>query len=458
MDTWVGVRPATRFGASAWQPVEPDGFGPWTAEFVVSGQVSEDCLYLNVWAPTDRAGGPKPVLVWIHGGAFVQGSGSIPVYDGRAIAAQGVVVVTINYRLGVLGFLAHPSLAEQGETPEDQGNFGLLDQIAALRWCKANVAAFGGNPDAITVAGQSAGAISVHMLVASARARGLFCRAIAQSGPPELLPVPTREQAEAQGLAFAAGFEQPDLQALRALPVEELTRRLPPGPRFVPMADGHLWPAWPPRASHATWGDAVPMIVGQTQDENSGLDAHYGSDEPQRLTEMLGRQFGDDAPAWLDRHLQQAGGHVAEAYREASRGRWLAALWNWARTRGLPPGAPLYAYHFDRVLPGPLAGLYGAFHTSEVPYALATLDALVDRPLTPDDHALSATINGYWLDFVRTGNPNGPGRPYWPPLRADAPLMLCFGERVEPRPMFTAATLDAWRQHVDRCGTVTVLC
>lgn len=454
---WAGVRAATSFSASAWQAIEPQGFGPWTAEFVVSGPVSEDCLFLNVWAPADRSVAPRPVLVWIHGGAFVQGSGSVPIYDGRALAAQGVVVVTINYRLGVLGFLAHPELARESDSPTGYGNFGLQDQIAALRWVKANIAAFGGSPHAVTVAGQSAGAMSVHMLVASASSRGLFQRAIAQSGPPELVPVPSRAQAEADGVTFAAEAQQSDLQGLRALSVETLTETLTPGFRFGPMVDGHLLPVWPPHTNHPTQSDPVPMIVGQTADENSGLDPDYGSDDLERLAALLRRQAGEDAPAWLDHYLAQAGRDVAAAYRAASRDRWLTALWRWASQRGEPTGAPLYAYLFDHTMPGPQAGPYGAFHTSDVPYALATLGALIDRPLTALDHDLSAQVGSYWLNFMRSGNPNGPGQPIWPALALHSPSMLRLDAHTEAVPMFTAHTFMLVRQYLERGGSATVL-
>jgi para-nitrobenzyl esterase len=283
---WTGVREATAFGASAWQVLAPQGFGPWTPAFVASGAISEDCLFLNVWAPAAPAATPRPVLVWIHGGGFVQGSGAVPIYHGHALAAQGVIVVTINYRLGVLGFLAHPELTRESETPEGCGNFGLQDQIAALRWVKSNIAAFGGDPQAVTVAGQSAGALSVHMLLASTLTQGLFQRAVALSGPPELVPVPSHAQAEQSGLAFAAEVQQRDISGLRALPVEQLTRTLGPAPRFGPMVDGALLPAWPPKTDLATWGQPVPMIVGLTADENSGLDPNYGIADPGALARL----------------------------------------------------------------------------------------------------------------------------------------------------------------------------
>lgn len=179
--SWNGVRKADALPASCQQGVTPNGFGPWTHEYVVTSAVSEDCLYLNVWTPAKTSGEKLPVLVWIHGGGFSGGSASVPIYDGSKLAAKGVVVIAINYRLGLYGFLAHPALT--AESPAHaSGNYGLLDQVAALQWIKANVAAFGGDPDRVTIAGQSAGAMSVHHLIASPLAKGLFAQAIAQSG------------------------------------------------------------------------------------------------------------------------------------------------------------------------------------------------------------------------------------------------------------------------------------
>jgi para-nitrobenzyl esterase len=454
---WSGVRPATTFGPSCWQPVEPKGFGPWTHEYVVQHDVSEDCLYLNVWAPADDAGSSKPVLVWIHGGAFCQGSGSVAIYDGRALASQGVVVVTINYRLGVLGFLAHPDLGRESGTSAGYGNFGLQDQIAALRWVQANIAAFGGDPDAVTVAGQSAGAVSVHMLMSSPLAAGLFHRAIAQSGPPTLVPIKSREQAEADGLALAAELREPGVRALRALSVQELTRTLAPGPRFGPMVDGVVLPAWPPQLGLAQGTSSVPMIVGQTADENSGLDPDYGSADPARLSLLMQRYFGDQAPQMSAHYLQSASERVDVAYRAASLDRWLTALWHWAEHRWRRGCAPMFAYLFEHIQPGPDAARYGAFHTSEVPYALATLDAAPQRPFTDIDRRVCAITSNYWLNFVKTGNPNGQCLAHWPELDPGSPVMLRIGERVEPADMFSESMLAFIRQLLRSDDAPTVL-
>ncbi|HEX4097160.1 MAG TPA: carboxylesterase family protein, partial [Caulobacteraceae bacterium] len=236
---WSGAHDATHFGASCWQAVSAKGFGPWTHEYVVDGPVSEDCLYLNVWTPA-RSGAGRPVLVWFHGGGFSQGSGSVPIYDGAHLAAQGVVVVTVNYRLGVLGFFAHPELTREASGGAT-GNYGLMDMIAALKWVRANAAAFGGDPGAVTIAGQSAGGMAVHDLIVSPLAKGLFQRAVIESGLPGVAPNQPLADAEAAGVAFAKAHGAADLAALRAMSPAQLSQ----GARgsFAPMRDGVLLPA-----------------------------------------------------------------------------------------------------------------------------------------------------------------------------------------------------------------------
>lgn len=460
---WSGVRPATCFGPSAWQPVDPKGFGPWTREYVVQDGVSEDCLYLNVWAPSEPGDKLWPVLVWIHGGAFFQGSGSVPIYNGEALAAQGVVVVTLNYRLGVLGFLAHPDLAHEAASSATAapGNFGLQDQLAALQWVQTHIAAFGGDATAVTIAGQSAGAVSVHMLVASPLAKGLFRGAIAQSGPPSLMPIKSLDQAQADGLAFAADLHAPDIQALRALPVEDLTRCLnhhtAPVPPFMPMVDGVLVSAWPPQScdiAYAHWPNDVPMLVGQTADENSGLDPDYGSEDPAAFAALMQRCCAPVAQELSAQYLQATGGDVGAAYRQASLDRWLGALWWWAKHRCRVAQAPVFVYHFDHVQPGPEAHRYRAFHSSEVPYVLATLSAAPHRNFTDTDRQVSANASAYWLNFVRHGNPNGEGLPRWPAFVFAAPNMLRIGPHIGAVPMLLTTAADACQQQLRRCGSI----
>ncbi|MBB5716427.1 carboxylesterase/lipase family protein [Sphingomonas aerophila] len=441
---WTGVRPATRFGHSCWQAVSPKGFGPWTHEYVVAGDISEDCLFLNVWTPVKRAG-PRPVLVWIHGGGFNSGSGAIPIYDGAALAARGAVVVTINYRVGVFGFLSHPELTgEAGGNPP--ANFGLMDIVAALRWVKANIASFGGDPGAVTIAGQSAGAMAVHELVASPAAKGLFHRAIGESGLPRALT--PLDQAEAQGVAFAKEKGAASLAALRAMPAEALQPSQGANAvRFVPVADGRLLPAGPWRAA-----SDVPMLVGLNADEGSALGEDYGSADPAKLSDLLRTSFGPLAGRAAALYPSSTESERAVANEQVRRDRGLGAIDIWAGRRAATARSPVYAYLFTHVLPGPDASRWKAFHSSEIPYVFGTLAASPERPVTTADSNLSAVVSSYWLNFITRGDPNGAGLPEWPALTQAAPRALFIDNVPQAKPLLRPETLALLREYAARGG------
>jgi len=454
---WAGVRSAHTVGPSACQALMPEGFGPWTHEFVTQGQVSEDCLYLNIWAPARADPAPCPVLVWIHGGAFMQGAGSIPIYNGRALAEHGVVVVTINYRLGALGFFQHPDLALEASGPPN-GNFGLMDQLAALAWVQQNIAAFGGDPQCVTLAGQSAGAVSVHALLGSPQAAGLFHRAIAMSGPPALGLVRTLEDGQALAAQLRASDGPSTLADLRALPAQSLLTQASALPWFGPVIDGELVPAWPPGSAADKPLHDVPVLVGQTADELSGLDPRFASDAPDDLQRLLRAYYGEqDSPAWQARYAQRCGADVARTYRAVCTDRWLLALWAWAKARQGGCQSAAFVYHFEHVMPGPDAAVYGSFHTSDVPYAFMTLDAAPERAHAPTDHAVSQALAEHWVRFMRTGNPNPPGAADWPALDAQAPVMWAISSQPGARPMFAPAWLQAFAAHVQAGGPLAIL-
>ncbi len=435
---WAGVRSATRFGHSCWQAVSPQGFGPWTHEYVVPGDISEDCLFLNIWAPLKKAR-PRPVLVWIHGGGFNSGSGAIPIYDGAALAARGAVVVTINYRVGVFGFLAHPDLTrEAGAAPP--ANFGLLDIVAALRWVKANIAAFGGDPAAVTIAGQSAGAMAVQELVSAPMAKGLFQRAIGESGLPRTL-TPLAD-AEAQGTAFAREKGASSIAALRALPAEALQPSHGANAvRFVPVADGRLLPAGAWRAV-----SDVPMLVGFNSDEGSALGQDYGSTDAGKLQALLASAFGASADQAAVLYPAATPEQRAAANKQIRRDQNLGAIDSWALRRAATAQQPVYTYLFTHVLPGADTARWGAFHSSEIPYVFGTLPAAPERPITREDKDLSRLVSSYWLNFIRRGDPNGPGLPIWPASTVTAPMALHIDSRVVPEPLLPPAKLDLWRR------------
>jgi para-nitrobenzyl esterase len=392
---WNGNRTATEFPPSCPQNLARRR-GPWTEEFMVQGDAGEDCLYLNLWTPSISAAARRPVYVWLHGGGFNEGSASIAVYDGEQMARRGIVVVGLNYRLGALGFLAHPDLTAES-TNHSSGNYGLLDIIAGLKWIQKNVGAFGGDPTRVTLGGQSAGAMAVHALVASPHARGLFQRAIAESGPITATTFPAltegeavgRTLATAKGAKSAADLRMTSPDSLRA-PVENA----PFQPR--PLVDGWILPVDPLTAFGNGRQNDVPTLTGLNADEGSASPTYQTSN------------------------------------KEAARNRGLAALEAWAAARAKTAKTNAYTYFFTQVIPWPQHPEYGAFHTSEVPYVFANLSKL-DRPWTSIDRRVSDTMLDYWVNFIRSGNPNGRGLPDWPVFKAERHETMEIGERVGPR-------------------------
>lgn len=447
---WQGVRAADRFGASCPQNITANGFGPWTAEYVVQAPVAEDCLFLNVWTPATK-GQKRPVLVWIHGGAFMSGSGSVPIYDGANLATKDVVVVTVNYRLGVLGFFSHPDLsAEAGAS----GNYGLMDQIAALKWIKRNIAAFGGDPGQVTIAGQSAGALSVLALMEAPDARGLFKRAIAQSGAGLAMPMPPLPTAEGVGSAFAAAKNARSAAELRALSVEQLLAPTAtpaaggvPGLQFVPSRDGRVLPkAAGPLAD-------VAFITGLTADEGSGFIPFYGKATAAQFQGQVRAQYAGKAGDLLTLYPAADDGQARLAALDLSRDRGVAATLLWLEQH--PGRAPRYAYFYDHPEPGPDAAKYGAFHSSEIPYVLRTLGAAPTRPFTDQDRVLAETMSSYWVNFARTGDPNAAGLPVWAPYAAGDEVVMGLGDNTGPHRL-GAGKYEFFRAHARAGGQVSV--
>ena len=413
---WTGVRAADRFAPACVQNVTGSR-PPWTEEFMHQGAVDEDCLYLNVWtAASGRA--RRPVFVYLYGGGFNEGSGSVAIYDGESLARKGLVVVTINYRVGVFGFLAHPDLA--AESPRAaSGNYGLLDQVAALRWVQQNIAAFGGDPGNVTIAGQSAGAMSVYLLTASPQTRGLFHRAIAQSGPGALASfgvassrglAQQRTPAAQAGAAFAKARGADSLAALRAKPARDLLAPQPGAApvRFGPVIDGWLLTDDVETVYAKGWQQDVPLLTGMNADEGSG----FGGYTPEKAA--------------------------------ASREQGMAALRQLVSERAVTAKTPAYLYYFDRAIPWPEHPEFGAFHTGEVPYVFANL-TLLKRPWTPVDRRLAAAASSYWVRFATKGNPNGPGAPIWPAFTASSPSVMVLGETTRPRTLRTPSNASARR-------------
>ncbi len=413
---WRGVRRADAFGPRCMQQ-------PLFSDMAFrSPPSSEDCLYLNVWTPAAaRAGAKLPVLFYIHGGGLQAGDASEKRYDGAALAARGLVVVTANHRLNVFGFLAHPALTAESRA-RASGNYGLLDQAAALAWVRRNIARFGGDPARITIGGESAGSMSVSALMASPLTRGRIAGAIGQSGAlmGALSPKPLAD-AEREGAAFAQSLGATDLRALRALSADRLlaTQGRTGGTWFGTVVDGHMLTEAPAATFAAGRQARVPLLVG-TNSQEAGHQAVLGDAMPTRANyaAALARLYGGQAAQVEALYPAATDAEVVGAATALASDRFLtAATWTWADLHRRS-GAPTYLYLYKRVRPSPLAAPgpspWGAVHSAEIEYALGNLDVNPAYVWTADDRRVSATMSGHWAAFVRTGDPNGRGLPRWP--------------------------------------------
>jgi para-nitrobenzyl esterase len=409
---WDGVRKCVAFGPSPMQG-KPVPFMVYTSEFLIPQEpISEDCLYLNVWTNAKTKEDKKPVFVWIYGGGFTSGGAGCAIYDGEAMAKKGVVFVSINYRVGPFGFLAHPELTKESGR-NASGNYGLLDQIAALRWVKKNIAAFGGDPNRVTIGGQSAGSMSVNCLVASPLTKGLFNRAIAESGSllikNPMLSSATLKSAEEQGVKLAEKAGAKTLAEMRALPADEVLKKFQG--RFAPIADGYVLPESVADIFAADKQNHVALITGWNHDEFGGPTKNK-----EDFVKQAENQYGSDAQTFLKYFPAGTDEEAAESQVLLTRDQIFALSgFKWAVMQSKYANSPVYVYNFNRKVPaeGEMKK-YGAFHTAEVPYMLDNLKFLNNRPLGAEDDALAKLMSGYWVNFIKTGNPNGGGLPAWP--------------------------------------------
>jgi para-nitrobenzyl esterase len=382
---------------------------------------SEDCLYLNIWTPARGKQERLPVLVWIHGGAYTNGSASMPLYWGEALARRGVVVVTVAYRLGPLGFLAHPELTAESDR-KTSGNYGLQDQLAALEWLQRNVAAFGGDPARVTIAGQSAGAMAVSMLMASPRAKGLFHGAIGQSGglfePLQLAPHYLLANAEKDGAAYVASLQAESIAALRRRSPEELLNGTAARVSH-PVIEPSTLPRAPYEAFAAGSYHQVPVLVGFNANEaRAFVDATRV--EAKTFAADIARSFGALPPALIDAYPHATDAEAKQARLDFERDlRFAWDMWTWARLQSDHGRA--YLYRFEQAPPFPQDSVrhgWGASHFAELWYMFDHLDQEAWK-WSPGDRKVAALMAGYWTNFVKTGDPNGQGLPHWPTFDTD---------------------------------------
>ncbi len=419
---WDGVRKATEFGPRCMQ-------GRIFDDMVFRDTMSEDCLTLNVWTPAKAATEKLPVMVWIYGGGFQAGSASEPRQDGERLARRGVVVVGVNYRLGVFGFLAHPALtAESGRGAS--GNYGLMDQVAALGWVRDNVAAFGGDSGNVTIFGESAGSFAVSGLLASPLARGLVARAIGESGAflgYHVLPTASLAASEERGTAFATALGAASLSEMRARTGDEILRAaLEVRPEFRPTIDGYVLPRSVDALYAAGEQARVPLLAGWNADEVRG-DVVLAKEPPSAkgFAEQVRARFGPAADALLAVYPAATDAEAVESAAALAGDLFLVqATWKWIEVHRRTSGAPVYRYRFDRkipVAPGTkvdgkpaTAEDIGARHAGEIEYVFGALDSVPDVAWPAADRDLSELMMSYWTRFARSGDPNGPGLPPWP--------------------------------------------
>jgi para-nitrobenzyl esterase len=415
--SWTGVRPSDKFGHNALQKILFGDIDPF------ADGVSEDCLYLNVWTGADlRANEKRPVLFWIHGGGFVVGSGSEPRYDGTRLAERGIVVVTLNHRLNALGYLAHPALtAETGSS----GNYAMLDMIAALKWVKGNIAVFGGNPESVTIAGESAGSMACSILMCSPLAKGLFAAVIGQSGgllatPSE--PLMTRAEAEAYGMAFASKVGSNSAADLRTIPANDILEAAP-GLGFRPIIDGYVLPKHPADIFKDRMQHDVPLLAGWNKDEGFNFDVANWGKEKRGVSHWLKQHFSNKAKL-AEKHYPHASAKAATQSARDLGGDLIInhGTWTWIEAQRTQGKAPLYRYCFDHA-PKTQAGFFpadatnpGAFHSCELPFVFDVPGAL-GWEVRQADVVVAKLMADYWVNFIRSGNPNSEGLTDWPSYR-----------------------------------------
>ena len=447
LDNWSGVRETKKFGP---RPVQGIVFGDMQSR---SDGLSEDCLYLNVWTPAKRSTTGLPVLVYFFGGGFVAGDASEPRYDGASMAQKGIVVVTVNYRLNIFGFFAHPELSKEAPY-KSSGNYGLLDQHAGLKWVQKNIAAFGGDPKRVTIAGESAGSIAVSAQMVSPLSKDLIAGAIGESGAginPTLAPVPLAE-AEKVGYEFAKNAGYPTLAQLRALSTRELYEMYTESKRFgfPTVVDGYFYPKTIPELYKAKHVAQIPLLLGWNSAEIPGMAFMQG--EPYAKDNYIAKvkaAYPSDFEEVLKLYPDGTPKEIELSATALASDRFIAySTWKWFDLHRKTTGKPVFRYLYSKLRPPlvdqsktpGLAGgtvsnenapkpppAVGAPHACEIEYCMGNLDLVKDYAWTPDDYKVSETMHSYFANFIINGNPNGEKLPNWPsaePNDDSPPVMI----------------------------------
>ena len=427
---WSGVRKATDFG---YHCMQANVFGDMV--FHDPG-ASEDCLTLNVWVPERHESGKLPVMVWIYGGGFVAGTTSESRQDGSNLAQHGVIVVSMNYRLGIFGFLVHPELAKESGH-NSAGNYGLMDQLAALKWVHENIAAFGGDPDNVTIFGESAGSFSVSAQMASPLDKGLFQKAIGESGAAfsrsGLSFESMAARAEKDSKVVSEKFGVSSLAQLRAIPAEKLLEPFSPpksrGFEFGPDIDGYFLPESVPAIFAAGKQNDVPLLAGWNHDEGSFvIEGAAQKPTADSMKEMAKKDFGDKADEFLKLYASDTDQHARRSAMDYAGDKFIAmSTWDWMEAQSKTGKQPIYRYRFDQAHSWKDPNRpRTAYHSAEIEYVFGQLDSKTEAEWTPGDRQLSDIMQKYWSNFAKSANPNGAGLPNWPMYNSSDDWQVLF--------------------------------